>query len=384
MAIALSAPLLTACGEGGQEPLEGQDPLLPTTAASHGRGVAGRGISILDPQDPGRPYFHRVGPISYDVRRALTFQFHNGDPEPVDILGIQPACACIRPVELTTEDGVRGRLSGPGPLITIPSGGVARLELRLDTAIVAPEQQNRDKLVVVRIRTSSAESPFLMLEVSFKPERLFTMGRAELNLGAIPANGSAGSEVQILTGLPASPARILEVLESPPGMTIGLEELSTGGEPFWLLTAEVDPPTPRGALAGDIVLSTTNGEGWGEEGRLTIPVRGQVVDDVILEPATLSFGSAARGTTLEATLRSLLPGQRLLLSETELTGPSAPHLSLRAIPRSGDEQSGAPWWTLEVTVLESHPQGPVQAELWTRTNDPSYPEFRRPLVGSIR
>ncbi|MBL6721146.1 MAG: hypothetical protein ISQ08_07015 [Planctomycetes bacterium] len=375
------------CGEGGSaEPAGGGR--VPTTAAAHGRGVLGRGLVITSAADPSRPYFHRVGPMSTGVRAAHTFTLRNDDPEPVAILALQPACACVRPVSLETvgEPPRRGRLSGPGDLLVIQPGEEAALTLRIDSDLVGEEEHNRDKLVVVRLRTSSVETPFLMLEVSFRVERLFTLGRAELDLGRIPANGGGGSEVQILTGLPGSLARVLRVEQAPSWARLDLQEIQTGGEPHWMLVAEVDPPLDLGPRSGEVVLATTNGEGWGEDGRLVLPLRAQVVEDVVLDPRSATFSEVRQGqpAELELSLRSLLPGQLLRAEAAGLEGPSAPHARLDLQPAGPGSPEASSWWRATLTLLGTHPAGPVDLTVRLTTDDPGYSALERRVTGFVR
>ena len=388
---ALLAASTSSCG--GEPPSGGGDQLpregvVPTTAATHGRGVHGRGLVITSAEDPSRPYFHRVGPMSTGIRRGHVFTLRNDDPVPVTIQAVQPACACVRAIALETvgDEPRRGRLSGPGGLLELAPGETAALTLRVDSDLVGEEEHNRDKLVVVRLRTTSEETPFLMLEVSFRVERLFTLGRAELDLGRLPANGGGGSEVQILTGLPLSQARVLEVLEAPSWARLTLDEIPTAAEPHWMLVAEADPPLQRGPLSGKVVLSTTNGEGWGDEGRLVLPISTRVVDDVVLDPRNASFAQVSEGieAQLELSLRSLLPGQLLAASADPLTGASAPHarLELRTAGPGDDRRSS--WWRATVTLLPSHPAGPIDLSVHLRTDDPGYARLTRHLTGEVR
>jgi hypothetical protein len=375
------------CGGSGSEEPTGSGH-VPTTAAAHGRGVLGRGLVITSAEDPARPYFHRVGPMSTGIRAAHTFTLRNDDPEPVSILAVQPACACVRPVSLEAagKPPRRGRLSGPGDLLVLQPGEEAALTLRIDSDLVGEEEHNRDKLVVVRLRTSSNETPFLMLEVSFRVERLFTLGRAELDLGRIPANGGGGSEVQILTGLPGSLARVLRVEQAPAWARLDLQQIQTGGEPHWMLVAEVDPPLDLGPRSGEVVLATTNGEGWGEEGRLVLPLRAQVVEDVVLDPRSATFSEVRLGqpAELELSLRSLLPGQLLRAEVAALEGPSAPHARLELRPAGPGDQETSSWWRATLTLLESHPEGPVDLTVRLSTDDPGYAELERRVTGFVR
>ncbi|MDE0904613.1 MAG: DUF1573 domain-containing protein [Planctomycetota bacterium] len=379
--------LLGACNQEAtpHEPAGGGH---ATTNATHGLGQNGRGLLILNPEQSSRPYYHRLGVISYGQRREHTFTFQNHDPKPVTIQAIQPACACVRPISfgVTSPTAIQGVLSRHNSILTIPPGATADLVLRIDTDLVATAQQNRDKLVTVRMRCTSEATPFLMLEVSFKVDRLFSMGRDTIELGDIPMNGGGGSEVNILTGIPGSPAQVLAILSAPDKVQAKLETIHNLGELHWQLTAELDPPLALGPVQGEIVLSTTDSEGLGEEGRLTIPFRGTVVTDVVLSPTTLSFSLVPQGKEqrLEAVLRSLLPGQRLRVHSPILTGPSAEHMLCDLEAIGADDEGNSPYWKVGLVILSSHPAGRIEASLTVQTDDPNYPLFTRGLTGLVR
>ena len=359
-----------------------------STGPTHGLGLNGKGLVIIHPERADRPYYHRLGPISYGQKRDHTFIFENRDSTAITIQALQPACACVRPMsfQVTKPNIVEGQLSSSDSILTIPSGATAELTLRLDTGLVASNQQNRDKLVSVRMRCTSPATPFLMLELSFKVDRLFSLGREKILLGDIPSNGGGGSEVSILTGIPGSPARVLEVLSAPEGVIATLEPIHGGAELHWQLTAEVEPPLPLGPIAGEILLSTTDAGGQGTEGRLSIPFNGTVVTDVLLGPPTLSFSAVPKGheQRMVAVLRSLLPGQRLLVHSPRLTGPSAQYLSCALLPQRPDQNGMSPYWKIQITLLATHPAGRIEAALEVQTNDPNYPRFERPLTGLVR
>jgi len=379
--------LLSACSSEPPDPQpnhQGQ----ASTAATHGLGHDGRGLVIVNPERSDRPYYHRLGPISYGQRREHTFTFKNQDSEAITIQAIQPACACVRPLSfrVAAPEVVEGAFSRAGSILTIPAGATAELTLQVDTELVASGQQNRDKLVIIRMRCTSPATPFLMLELSFKVDRLFSLGRESLALGNIPANGGGGSEVNILTGIPGSAARVLAVLSTPKRVHATLEPISGAGELHWHLTAELAPPLQLGPIDGELVLSTTDRDGLGDQGRLTIPFHGTVVPDVTISPHTLSFSAVPQGDEqqMEAVLRSLLPGQRLMVHSPVLRGPSAKHLTCDLAALDPDDRGQSPYWKITLTLGNTHPAGRIDAALEVQTNDPNYPSFSRPLTGLVR
>jgi hypothetical protein len=192
--------------------------------------------------------------------------------------------------------------------------------------------------------------------------------------------------VQILTGLPGSLARVLRVEQAPAWARLDLQQIQTGGEPHWMLVAEVDPPLDLGPRSGEVVLATTNGEGWGEEGRLVLPLRAQVVEDVVLDPRSATFSEVRLGqpAELELSLRSLLPGQLLRAEVAALEGPSAPHARLELRPAGPGDQETSSWWRATLTLLESHPEGPVDLTVRLSTDDPGYAELERRVTGFVR
>ncbi|MEZ5974252.1 MAG: hypothetical protein R3E96_05265 [Planctomycetota bacterium] len=74
------------------------------------------------------------------------------------------------------------------------------------------------------------------------------------------------------------------------------------------------------------MLSHTDREGNGNEGRLHVPIRGLVVDPIVLRPHPWPSRrcKAGQSLTIAATVQGLAPGNLLHMNAVRIEGPSAP------------------------------------------------------------
>ncbi len=330
---------------------------------------------------PDRPYFHDFGRIAFGERAEYVFELENTDPVPVVIHDMKPSCGCVTPrISYTASNGsvVEGLLSGDGPVITLPPGAVARVAMRIDTTRV--QRMNTDKLEQVRLRSDSAVTPYLTLEMHLVVERLFRSVPASIDLGLVPQSHGKGARADLSTEIAGSPARILGIESIDGPLEAHLDPTQHGDEPYWILTIDVLPDQPLGIVKGKVKLSSTGADGTGTGFAHEVPVLGQVVPDVVIDPGVLLFRTGEPGSLprAEAKIVALVPGERVLVRTTELEGSDSENLRVEATPVQPDENGRATEWKLVIQALEPLRDRAFHGSLDVVTDHARVPSIRVP------
>jgi hypothetical protein len=334
-----------------------------------------------------RPWFHDFGRIPFGEAREHTFRLTNTQGAPITLLDMQGGCSCssVRRVVSRLADGslVEGDPRATDGMLTVAPGAVAELTLRLDTSRT---KANQDKLEVMRLRTDSDLDPFITFELHAFPTQLFQVTPSTLDLGDVPTSHGAAGEVQIVTGVRQSLARVVRILEQGERVTAEMTERESLGETVWTLRVTVPTHQPLGVLKDRIVLATTDDQGEGDVDRCEVAVWGKIVDDLVIYPRQISLGApeAGSGARAEASLRTLMPGARVAVTQAELTGTSAPYLRVTSTPLAPDPRGRTQVWNFGIELLPEHPAGRIDAALRIHTDDENYPVVEAPLVGHVR
>ena len=334
-----------------------------------------------------RPWYHDFGEVPFGEIREHTFRLTNVSPDPVTLLDVQGMCSCssVKRVLARLPDG-RVREGSPraeNGMLLVPPGAVAELTLRIDTGKAKP---NQPKLEVMRLRTDSDLDPFITFELAVRPRQLFQATPTTLDLGDIPTSHGASGEVVLVTGERGTPARVLRVEEAGERVHALLEEQESLGETVWTLGLTLPEQQPLGVLRDRVLLATTDEYGEGDTGRFEVQVWGRVVEDLIVRPRQISLGAAASAESFQtqAELVALVPGERVLLREFEVTGTSKDWIRVEPTPVSPDPRGRTQLWELAIERIPGHPQGRVDATLRLHTDDPDLPQVEAALVGYVR
>jgi hypothetical protein len=347
IALVLLAPLVGSCSPEGASAGSGQGTLAPN-----------QGLVIVSPPSPivspgqeelraDRPYFHDFGHIDYGDVVQHVFTLENTDPDPVVVHNLLPSCGCTTPrITTTTKSGetIRGKLKGD-PLITIEPGAQAEVTIRIDTRSI--RAFNRDKLETVRLRCDSKNTPYLSFEVHVRVERLFLAEPGRVEFDNVPSSVGARESVRITSFARGTPAAILDIDSVEGPIRASVSEGLLLNTPIWTLLVEVEPGVPLGALSGRVSLSCVDMDGEPAE-PYELEVSGQIVRDIVLDPPALHFlqlgGSGS--STVEARLKSLVPGSRVRVTGGTLTGPAADRLRFEALPVEPDAVGRAADWRI--------------------------------------
>ena len=347
---------------------------------------AGTGLTILDPQDPDRPYFWGLGTIPHGEVIDHEIQLRNDDPQPVLLQDVLTGCGCTVPyVRWQTAEGQpaeRKMRSGSEP-IELQPGGVATIALRIDSTQV--KVTGKPKLVNVRIRSSASSNPFLTLELSFTIDKPFTVSPAAVRLTGVPQSGVGSAEVTIACDLEEA-YEITQVLSKPAFVDTELEYRSETFPPIWVLKVTMKPRFQTGSLQDEIVLGTTGPYGQGEGRPFAVPLHAEIVDDVTVSPKSLQLPNVVPGSEVAAAVdvRALLAGHRLKVLDWRIVGPAAKHLVVDVAPKVDvDEHGRSPHWRVHMTSAAGLAEAEFKGEVVLATDDPLWSEIRIPYGGTV-
>jgi hypothetical protein len=337
--------------------------LAAACGSREGAAAATGGLTVLNPVGD-RPFFD-FGRVPYGAKVEHVFQLRNDDTKPVAVRDLIASCSCAQPrIAYTAADGkrVEGNSGGGGPVITLPPGSTAELAVRVDTEHV--QALNVDKLASVRIRSDSAATPFLTLEVHLVVDRVMRAVPSGIELGQTPQSVGRSGRTDVVNDVPGSLARVtgIESIEGP--FTATLDEADLNGTRAWILIATAKPDLPLGPANGRVMLATTTEDGTGVGASFLVPVTAQISPEVVLRPAALPFGAIAMGTAarVEADLETLVPGERVRVLDSRVT----------TMP-----EGVAQWIAAEATAVDPAADGAaahwkIVLQSWPRLEEPTF------------
>lgn len=336
-----------------------------------------------------RPNYHDFGEVPFGDVLSHTFTLTNKDPRPVKILSTQGACSCtsvqgIRTYNEETGETLDGNLSAEDGILELQPGQVAEFVIRVDTRKI--RKPNMDKLNIMRVRTDSLESPFLMFELRVLAIELFQATPRIMRFNDVPESYGATLKTDMITAKRGSPVRVLGIERDGQRVSAELEESTINDEYVWTLVVTVPEQTKLGPLEDEIVLRTTNSQGIGDDGRFTIKVHAQVVHDIIATPRHLNISGFSRTepARAEALLKTLVPGRRVSITDTVLQGPSSDLLDVEIEAVDPDANGRSSRWNIALTSAGGLPPGRIDGTLVLVLDDSQQPEVRLPYRGIVQ
>lgn len=364
--IALLLGIAAGCGDNGAATAPSNTGGAPPSAQAP--AVPGQGLlETIDPQDPSRPRFHDFGELIHGDGLTWVARFRNSGAGPLRILNAQAACGCTRLSTMAVREpgGAAPKIikAFRGEVIaTVPAGAELEISIEVLTAFTAANQR---KLALFRLTTDSELEPYVTLELGFLPTRPFMFAPTEARLLNTPTSHGGMARVKIIVDRKETLARILGVETSPEGLDVDLVTESFGGEFVWYVDVRVAPLTPLGVTRGDVILRTTDRDGEGEEGRLTVPVIAQVVPDVVMGKPLITLGAVAssEGALFESDLNALVPGARLKVLETRVESAVPLTLDIQTTPINPDADGRAPVWSVRISMAPGAPPGFISGDV---------------------
>jgi hypothetical protein len=203
-----------------------------------------------------------------------------------------------------------------------------------------------------------------------------------INLRQLPLGGIGTGSTEIAQAL-GTGELILGVLSTPDNMDATLEFPGESGLSRWRLTVRWYPPIGRGYQQRTVVLKTSGPGGVGEGRPLDIDVLALGVDNVIAEPMAFSLpdlmelhsGGGA------VTLRSLVGGNRLLVTDVRTEGPMSEHLVGQATAIEPDSNGRSEQWIIQLTCVRAlDVKGAFAGSVVVSLDDPTTPSVRIPYT----
>lgn len=347
------------------------------------------GLEIVDPQFPERPDELDFGRLQLGERAQRTVRLRNASAAPIAIRDVQAGCTCtqlaVSYVDPATGQRVRGAAVDGGPLLKVPAGVTAELELSVDSSLATA--RNQSKLVVVRVTTDSPVTPFVGLSVLLFVQSPFRPAPAVIDLRHVAVHGGGTGELAIATdGLEGQ--LITGVLECPPEIEAHVESQRVGTVDLWLVKVRVPPPVPLGFREHVLKLATTGPGGEGEGRPLEVRVRATGVPDAAIDPPLVVLAPPPAGGLPVGAARVLsrLPGQALRVVAARAEGIEAGRIEVSSTALDPDGDGRAAVWELALQALGDLGPTPLSGVLVVETDDEQIPRVQaswsyRPLAG---
>jgi len=340
------------------------------------------GLVIRNPGSEDRDYFHDFGTVPAGEVVSRVWEIENTDPVPVTVRDLSASCSCTSSsISYVHESGelVKGsRLEKP--VITLPPGAIARLEMRIDTQHV--QVKNTDKLAMIVVRSDSKVTPFLRLEAHLVAKQAYQAAPSLIDLGDVPISSGARKHSDLITGIRGQAYAILGVESKSEGLEVGIEEILQGGERLWRVTAVLVPPLEPGLWEGEILLRSTKEDGTGEDTPFRLPVRGFIVPDVLVFPRALSFTDfdSEVGARADGELTALAPGHRVKVVDSLIQGAVPDGLVTSFEPIDPDAEGRSPRWRVSVVAPANLQESFFSGSLQLTLADPSQAPVQVNLV----
>ena len=353
------------------------------------RRAGPEGLVVVNPVGD-RPTFFDFGRVPYGPPVEHVFKVRNDGPSPVTIRDVLPSCGCTAArISYVAKDGslVLGDASSREHVITLPSGAVADLSVKIDTTRV--ERMNFDKLTQVRLRSDSGATPYLTFENHLLVARAMIAVPAAIDLGPTPRSAGKSGRADVMPDDLKTSYRVLgvETVEGP--FTATLDATTVANVPTWIVVASAKPGLPFGPVSGAVYLTVSGEGGDGTSPSFKIPVSAQIVEDVVARPPVLSFGAIARGTAAEAAgeIVALVPGERVRVTGTKVVAQPesvAAILHAEMEPVAPDADGRATSWKVRLHIDASLAEPQMSGTLVIALDHPIVAAVRVPFSGTTR
>ena len=321
-----------------------------------------RGL-VIEGGNLDRPYYYDFGVILDGTTPSHTFRFRNTESNPVTLNDILPSCSCVVPsVRVVSRAGevTPGKLRDESAVCVIPPGDALEIEVLMDTSHI--RRKNTDRLSTIRLRTSSAITPFHTLETHVKVQQLIQATPWEIDLGEIPTNevGRGRTDVIVAVADPDVTLRTARSLSAE--LTVTTTEEERLGRVVWVVEASIEPGLPKGPWSGALQLIVDAPAFVPPERRVDIPVRATIVADIVLRPRRV-FLMKGNELGVGFTVTALIPGTRFTIKSAALTNCPSNLYTTEVTPVTPDSRGQAPKWDIWIKPTEIKAEGPFNAKL---------------------
>ena len=297
-------------------------------------------------------YIFDLGAARPNSVAGKTIKLRNAGAQPLLIHKIETSCPC-----LTVE----------APQSSIGPGETADVNLLLDTTgyegVLARSAS---------ILSNDPVSPRVVIDVTafVRPARLLPSTR-HVDFGRISRH--AGTSVDVVVKDPGDGSLVmLDPQSNSSFVTANLSRhrSAVSGRAWYTLTIGMKPGAALGRL-GAMVSVRTN---CPKEPLFRVPVVGEVVPDIKVEPELIFFGMPKQGKVVIKSI-TISTADKGRFAITEVRNP-IPLVDIR-YSRTGNS------CTLTATLLDTAPAGAVNGDLVVRTDDADQPEIHIPMRGFV-
>lgn len=339
-------------------------------------------FEFLEPQHPGHPNWVDMGDIPLGEVREATVRMKNVDGVPIRIEQVTAGCSCTRPqitVVLPSGERVPGDSNAREVVAVAPPDSILEVNLRVDST-QAPIK-NKDKIVLVRMTTDSKTSPYVTLEARMKIHAPLQPVPPDIDLERLGINAGKEGRTDITPVVPTG-EKVLDILETPEGLTARIEPIEISGIPVWRLHVRVDPPVRPGYQEQYVKLKTSGPSGFGEGRPLSVKVRWFAAEDVEVAPPRLLFVRQPKSTVERAVgeLITHMPGHKLKVMSHRVEGVDASSLTISIEPREPDAEGRAKAWSISLERAGGA-GGALSGSLVLELDDVQHPRLEVPLIG---
>lgn len=312
------------------------------------------GFEIVDPPNPSLPWDFDLGVVPFGDVSRVVIRLKNQDGRPLTVDQVQVPCSCTTAtISYVDERGerVQGEPAST-PLLVVPDGVVAELEVVTDTRLVPV--QNTAKRMRIVVLTDSKTNPFLAAEVHLIVELAFQAVPGTLRLGDVAESEGARASAKVVSlGVDGKKLTGIERASSGVTATVSFDEGVVPDQ--WTLNVELAAPVERGPIERFVEIGTTGARGEGRGHPVRVPIVGTGVPDVELRPERLIFVGLAADTAAEVQLFGHLAGQRLRVLGVRPDAAADGLIVATAEPLAADDSGKSPQWRIRARLAKDAP-----------------------------
>ncbi|MCP4365848.1 MAG: DUF1573 domain-containing protein [Planctomycetes bacterium] len=293
---------------------------------------------------------HHFGDVYRGDKVSHSFVFENIGSDDLVIENVKTSCGCT--VAAPTRE-------------SIPPGTTARIEITLRTGSF-----RGDISKTITVSSNDSENPSYILTVGAHVKEEVVAEPRNLWLDQIKQGLSVTKDVEIK---PVSGLKLKVTKARATSPLLKLHYKKKGEENAYVLSVTTRKDAPLGRFTGDIQVFTNSGK----QRLLVIPFFGEIISDVSVFPAKVSYGVVRKGEEAVKQILVTVHKNGIQLKEFEL---EPDYLSLRVIPTDTKNYLHR----LEITLGGDVPPGRFNGSLTIHTTSKDQPVLKIPVYGVVK